>query len=77
MHMLNGMKVIGRVGNVVYVRLPPELQENAGVCHCKVCKGNQAFMDTLAVPIMSLDADGKVTPATYTLHCPDGILESR
>jgi hypothetical protein len=55
--------------NVVYLRIPRELQRAAGVCECAYCKAHPndpPMWDTLAVP-----TDGKHERA-FTVHMPEG-----
>jgi hypothetical protein len=65
---LNGMMVICRTDECVFIRLPEEMWRSAGTCNCNHCKGQPAFWDTLAVPIVST---GRDRDYTYTVHMPD------
>lgn len=62
------MEVLIVTVGAVYLRLPRELQRDAGTCQCQWCKGESAKWDTLVVLL---------TPGThtYTVHCPDGQVE--
>ena len=71
--VLNGMKVLGRRGNTLWVRLPSELQRPCGTCSCPYCKAHPAevpMWDTLAIPIAP-PASSQDT--TWTVHLPDPL----
>lgn len=71
---------VRRIGKMLFVRLPKELQRDTGLppCSCKR-KGCDSKWDTLAVPIPDGDGSGRKDPrqrddlfaATYTVHFPD------
>jgi hypothetical protein len=65
---LESMQVICRTDECVFVRLPRELQRDAGICNCDYCKGKTAYWDTLAIPLVST---GRDRDYTYTVHMPD------
>lgn len=46
-----------------YVRLPKELQREAGICMCEHCKGAMSYWDTLVVSSSKMDY-------TFTVHMP-------
>ncbi|APU88947.1 hypothetical protein Rctr197k_146 [Virus Rctr197k] len=67
---LNGLSVIGRHGNTIFVRLPKELWRSCGPCACAYCKGAEGFWDTLAVPIAE-----KAGERTCPVHHPESRFE--
>jgi hypothetical protein len=70
---LNGMSIIARTKEAIYLRIPKELQQPAGKCTCPHCKGADAFWDTLAVPI----APPQRNDTAWTVHMPDPTLFRR
>ncbi len=72
-NLTNGLPVLGRRGNTVFIRLPDELQVVIeGGCKCPYCKehpGVAAKWDTLAVG-QEKPTDGR-TDYTWTVHMPD------
>mgnify|MGYP001607778318 CR=1 FL=1 len=69
MKELNGMKIIKRNSEAIFVRLPISLQREAGTCTCTNCKRNNrqiGHWDTLVIPINSSEND-----TTFTVHMPD------
>lgn len=70
-NLTNGMKVLGRNGGTLFVRLPDELQTPCNGCSCAWCKAHPdktPMWDTLAIAISK---PSKGTDTTWTVHMPD------
>jgi hypothetical protein len=71
---LNGMQVVARRGNTIFIRLPDALQRPIdGGCHCGYCKANPdktPKWDALAVAADKEHVDQPNT--TWTVHMPEG-----
>lgn len=70
---LNGMSVIKRAPDVIFIRIPEALQVLAcgdGICSCSYCLAHPdkpAMWDTLAIPTKFC----RHNDTTYTVHMPD------
>lgn len=77
--MLNGMKVIKRTPEAVYLRIPDSLQIGTDVCSCPFCKDPKNPIalkyrwDTLAVPIIQTEQ----YEHAWTVHMPDPSFPPR
>lgn len=68
-NLTNGMRVLGRRGNTLFIRLPTELQTPIDLCRCPYCAAHPnepPMWDTLAVAQGEVDRD-----FTWTVHMPD------
>jgi hypothetical protein len=67
---LNCMRILGKRGGAIFIRIPVELQRPIPPgCECRWCKAHpklEPMWDTLAVPIDPTHDDW-----TYTVHMPD------
>ena len=69
MKNLNGLEVIARGGDAIYIRVPSELQLPCNGCDCDYCKAHPELepkWDTVAVPVFPSKLD-----VTWTVHMPD------
>jgi hypothetical protein len=77
---VTSMRVLAVTKEAVYVRLPRELQRDAGGCQCEHCKRNPALAkwDTLVVPThRGRPHDARPNYAndhTWTVHMPDAAV---
>ncbi len=72
MRELNGMRVIKRTKDVIFVRLPITLQRECGTCTCQHCKRAARVIghwDTLAIPVQPSLMRGQDT--TWIVHMPE------
>jgi hypothetical protein len=65
---VNGMPVLIRRGDTIFLRLPRDLWRSCGRCDCDSCKGTEGFWDTLAVAATA-PADG--SDHAWTVHYPE------
>src|SRR5258708_5311515 len=68
-NVLNGMSVIARAKDAVYLRIPKELQVPCNGCDCPYCKAHLNEVpswDTLGVPTAN-----KRLNTAWTLHMPN------
>lgn len=68
MEALNGMQVIMRRGDCIFVRLPRELWRSCGRCDCSHCKGSEGFWDTLGVTTKPV---ARRNDTTWVVHMPE------
>lgn len=69
----NGMSIICRTPEAVYIRLPQGLQREAGGCSCDWCKAHPKEVpawDTLVVNLAP-PQDRHRPDTTWTVHAPD------
>jgi hypothetical protein len=69
----NGMTVLGRRDNTLFMRLPAELQTPCNGCSCPWCKAHPEAIpmwDTLAVAIQK---SGAGSDTTWTCHMPNPL----
>jgi hypothetical protein len=64
---LNGA-TIHRRGDTIFIHLPRELWRSAGNCNCPVCKGQEAFWDTLALAATRKRGE---SDHAFTVHYPE------
>lgn len=70
MTTLNGMPIIARTKDAIYIRIPRELQKPCDGCECSYCKAHPRETpgwDTLAVT----RDKGAIHESTWTVHMPD------
>lgn len=71
-NLLNGMKVLGRRNNTLYVRIPVWLQQPIDGCSCTYCKTHPKeppMWDTLAIATGTENV--RRNDHTWTVHMPD------
>jgi hypothetical protein len=78
-NILNGMTVIARTADAVYLRIPADLQVPsafAGKCTCGNCDGSGKW-DTLVIGTETPKRVNGVRPADYawTCHMPDKAVQ--
>jgi hypothetical protein len=73
---MNGMRILARTADAVYIRIPEALQVPSGFadgqCSCGRCDGSGKW-DTLVVPAES--GDWFQSRFTYTVHMPDSAVQ--
>lgn len=64
------MEILARTKDAVYLRLPLEMQRDAGGCSCEQCKQDPALAkwDTLCVPVTG------AYEHAHTVHMPSGAV---
>ena len=82
MNLLNGMTVIGRTKEAIYLRIPKELQEACALgCLCDYCvkqkQINPNYIPTWDTLCVSTKAPKKGNDYGWTVHMPDVSVLTR